>query len=145
MREQLARRTFEKLPSIRMALDVDGKVISQLVKENGFQQTEGIDWSHVYPYWLVAEQNGEIIGCIQVRISVPIGGLEMLSVKQDLDHTIKSLVVKSLLLGGSSTLKQAGASLAAGVVPFEMKSYKKLLKRRGCVSISVGNIMARRL
>ena len=144
MREQLARRTFDKLPSIRMAFDKDGGVISRLVRENGFKD-EGIDWSHVYPYWLVAEYNGEVVGCIQVRISIPVGGLELLSVKQDLDHTMKSLIVKSLLLCGSSTLKQAGANMAAGVIPFEMKSWKKLLKRRGCVSIGVGNVMARRL
>ena len=144
MREQLARRTFEKLPAIRMALDVDGETIGDLVRENGFKDV-GIDWSHVYPYWLVAEYEGEVVGCIQVRISIPIGGLEMLSIKQDLNHTLKSLIVKSLLLGGSSTLKQAGASMAAGLIPFEMKSYKKLLKRRGCVSIGVGNEMARRL
>lgn len=131
-------------PSIRLATNSDGDAIHRLVTDAGFA-VDGIDWGVVYPYWLVAEQDAEVIGCIQVCIGIPIGRLEMLSVSRDLSHPLRAIVVKSLLLAGAATLKKAGAQMVSGMIPFEMKSYKRLLQRRGCVSIGVGNMMARRL
>lgn len=131
-------------PSVRLASNSDGATIHRLVTDSGFA-VEDIDWSVVYPYWLVAEQNGDVVGCIQVCIGVPIGRLEMLSVRADLSHMLRAAIVKSLLLAGAATLKKAGAQMVSGMIPFEMKSYKRLLQRRGCVSIGVGNMMARRL
>lgn len=131
-------------PVIRMATDSEGKAIHKLVTDSGFTVT-GIDWSKVAPYWLVAEMGGEIVGCVQVCLSIPIGRIEMLSIVQNASHMLRAILVKQLVTTAASTLKAAGAQMAAGMIPFDMKSYKKVLKRYGCVSIGVGNNMAQRL
>lgn len=131
--------------SIRLAKNEEGTEIYDLVRENGFK-IDGLDWSDIYPFWLVAENKEEkIIGCLQVCVSRPIGHIEMLSVKPDVIPMEKAIVVKSLLIAATITLKKGGAQLASGMIPFEMKSYKKLLKKRGCVVIASGNLMVKRL
>jgi len=129
---------------IRVAKNSDGNAIYQLVTDNGFS-VDGLDWNDIEPYWLVCEHEGDIVGTIQVAPSKPIGRLEMLSVDKTLSHTLRAIVVVQLLIYGSSTLKAGGSQMASGLIPFEEKSYKKILKKHGCVSLGIGNLMAKRL
>lgn len=130
--------------NIRMAQNTDGETIQSLVQHAGFT-IDGIDWSDVYPYWLVAENGAGVIGCIQVLPAKPMGWLEMLGTDQALSDPQRAKAVKALVIAGSAMLKQAGAQLAIGVIPFEMRSYTKILKRRGARVVSRGNIIAKRL
>ena len=134
------------LPSVRIAQNEDGENIAALLKSVGWH-VEGIeiDWSDIYPYWLVAEQDGVFIGCIQVLMSKPVGRLEFLAVRQDLSHPLQALTVRALILGGSATLKMHGSTLVAGTVPHELKSYKRVLKNRGAVVIGTGSVVLKRL
>ena len=129
---------------IRVAENSDAAAIERLSKAGGFA-VDDLDWSDIYPYWLVAENGAGVIGCIQVSLGKPIGRLEMLNVNTDLTHRERAMTVKKLVLGGSATLKKSGAQIAMGAVPFELKSYKKLLKKRGAVVVGRANIMIRRI
>ena len=129
---------------IRLATDKDGPRIGELVQQNGFQVSE-LDWSEVAPWWLVSVEEQKITGAIQICPGKPTGRLEMLSVDPGLDPMPKARTVKELVEQGSATLAMGGSQIAIGVIPFEMKSYKRLLKRRGTVVISSGNVMAKRL
>ncbi len=140
---EISDKEAEKI-KIRIAQNSDGKIIEHLVKSSGFD-IKDIDWNDVYPYWLVADLNGEVIGCIQTCISKPIGRLEMLAVIEDLNPVLRSIVVKSLLYAGGATLKAAGAQIAMSMIEFGSQSFKKLLKRRGCVVVGQGNMIAKRL
>ena len=130
--------------TVRMAQDTDGETIRELVDAAGFS-IDGLDWSKVYPYWLVAENGAGVVGCIQVCVGLPVGHLELMGTSQALSDSQRAKAVKALLLYGSATLQQAGAQLAMGVIPFEMRSYTKILKRRGAVVVSRGNVIAKRL
>ena len=129
--------------NIRLAQNSDGETIQALVQHAGFT-IDGIDWSDVYPYWLVAENGAGVVGCIQVLPAKPIGHLEMLSTRID-NPREQARVVKKLLIGGLASLKAGGSQIAMGVVPFELRSYKRILKNRGAVVVNRGNIMAKRL
>lgn len=135
---------------IRMAQDDDGETIRELVTGAGFS-IDDLDWSRVYPYWLVAESfdkssgGAGVIGCIQVCIGLPVGRLEMLGVARVLSDSQRAKAVKALLLYGAATLQQAGAGLAMGVIPFELRAYTKILTRRGVRVVNRGNIVAKRL
>ncbi len=129
---------------IRMAKNAEGPTIYQLVTDNGFS-VDGLNWNDIEPYWLVCVQDGDIVGTIQVAPSKPIGRLEMLSVDKTLSHTLRTIVVIQLLIYGSATLKASGSQMASGLIAFEEKSFKKILKKQGCVSLGVGNMMAKRL
>ena len=59
-------------PIIRLAQDSEGEDIHHILDEVG-QIPDGLDWSRVYPYWLVAEHDGIIVGCAQVLPGFPLG------------------------------------------------------------------------
>ena len=99
----------------------------------------------MHPFWLVAERDKIIIGALQIILSCPIGWLEMLSVDPGLSHIRRARTTKALVNSGLLSLKRFGAQVAMWSVPFELKSYKKILKKRGAVVTSSGNQLAKLL
>ncbi len=134
---------------IRLAQNSDGPRIGELARASGFG-VDGLDWSDIYPHWLVAERDDPendagVVAAIQVSLGKPIGRLEMLVADRGLGHRERALVVRELLLQGLATLRQSGAQVAMGVLPFGERAYKRLLKRRGAVVAFSGNAMLKRL
>ena len=130
--------------TIRLAQNSDGPRIGELVWESGYM-VEDVDWTDIYPYWLVADVDGRLAGGLQVLPGKPMGRLELLAVEDALPHRTNALVVKSLILAGMATLTKAGAQLASGFIPFEYKSYKRMLKKRGGKVVAQGNMIESRL
>ena len=129
---------------IRLATNEDGPRIGELARQSGFT-VDGLDWSEVHPFWLVAERGGEIVGAIQIILAKPIGWLEMLVLEPDLSDISRARVVKALVEDGTTALRGFGAQVAMGSVPFELKAYKRVLKKRGAVVAFSGNTMIKRL
>ncbi len=127
---------------VRVATNEDGPRIGELAASSGFA-IEGIDWSRVHPFWLVAERDKTVIGALQIILSCPIGWLEMLSIDPELSHIQRAKTTKLLVESGLLSLKRFGAQVAMWSVPFELKSYKKILKKRGAVVTSSGNVLAK--
>ena len=118
--------------------------IGELARASGFG-VEGIDWSRVHPFWLVAERDGEVVGTIQIILAQPIGWLEMLSLDPDLTRREQAMAVKALVERGTIALKAFGAQIAMGVVPSEMVGYQRILAKRGAVDTGSGQTFAKRL
>lgn len=129
---------------IRLAVNEDGERIGELEREGGFV-IEDVDWSQVYPYWLVYEKDGQVMGCIQVAPARPFGRLDMLAVDQSLDGHARGRAVLSLLIAGANTIKRDGAQYAFSIIGFRHKSYKRALKKRGLVILDQGHVMAMNL
>jgi N-acetylglutamate synthase-like GNAT family acetyltransferase len=127
-----------------IASNAQGEAIGQLVRDAGFE-VEDVEWSDIAPYWLVAVQDGEVVGCIQVAPAKPFGRLEMLAVSAELTDYLKSKAARMLLISGTSTLRAGGSQFATAMVAFKNKRMNRLLKKRGCTRMSQGNIMAWRL
>ncbi len=130
--------------TIRLATSEDGAAIERLVRQGGFP-IDGLDWSQVYPHWLVSENGAGINGCIQVCATLPIGRLEMLGIDDSLSHRVKAVVFRNLVIYGLTCLQASGCQALWSLVPFEMKGFKKMLKRRGAVVITNGNVLLKRL
>ncbi len=128
---------------IRIARNEDGSRVGELAKLSGFA-IEGIDWSEVYPFWLVVEDE-KIVGALQIILAKPIGWLEMLVLDPDLTPLARARTVKQLASAGMTALKRFGTQIVMFSVPFEEKAYKKILKKRGAVVTSSGNVLAKRL
>lgn len=125
---------------IRMALDGEGERIRDLIKP-----VVDLDWSHVYPHWLVCEMDG-IVGCLNVLPSKPIGVLDQLGIDPSLGNHARAKVARALILQGMSTLKKGGAQVSISLIPFDLKSYKRLLKKHfGAEVMGQGNILMARL
>ena len=130
--------------NIRLATDEDGPEIGNLVWQGGFR-VDGIDWTDIGPYWLVAENGAGIVGCIQVCPGKPIGRAEFLSVDEKLTHREQAVISKALVIQGCATLSLWGSQAASSMVSFKNKGFKRILKRRGARVMSSGNMFLKRL
>ena len=68
-----------------------------------------MDWSEVYPFWLVAEDE-KIVGALQIILAKPIGWLEMLVLDTDYPQMLNFFTVfsfESFLLWTRKKLKRA--------------------------------------
>jgi hypothetical protein len=130
---------------IRLGKNGEGQRIKELLLADGVVGIEGLDWSRIEPYWLVADLDGEVVGCLQVCLGLPMGRLELLATDKEMPHRMRATVVRELLLQGVATLTRLGAGMATGMVSFDQKAYKKMLRRRGAVVIFSGNTYAKLL
>lgn len=126
----------------RIAVNEEGPYIYQLCEAMGFGGLEFLEWRDIYPHWLVAEMNGEVVGAIEVLVGKPVGRAEFLSIRQDLHHIDRARISKLLLITAMATLIQAGSQVMMGIVPFENKQFKRMLKKRGGFICSTGNMIA---
>lgn len=131
-------------PTIRVSRDADGERIHELLQGMGFS-IDGVDWSTVGSYWLIAEVEDRVVGCIQFIAGKPVAWVELLAYDQSLGHVMQAKVVKALVENAVGAAGMFGAGALMGSIPFEMKSYKRVVKRRGGVMVSSGNIFAKRL
>ena len=130
--------------NVRIATNDDGPRIGELVKTNGFDLGE-MDWSDVEPWWLVAENGEGVVAAIQVTPTKPVGRMEMLAVDRDLSDMDRGRAISGLLDQAQAVLMVRGTQFVVGMVPFELRGYKRVLKRRGGRVISSGNLFAKRL
>ena len=96
------------------ATNDDGPRISELVSQMGFA-VEGLNWSNVRPSWLVAEIEGEIVGCVQALIGRPVGRLEFLSTSPKASPGEKFQIVLALIAHGLAMLQGGLGALLTGV------------------------------
>jgi hypothetical protein len=127
---------------IRFARDAEAVLIGQMV-HGSHDAVPAVAWEAVNPFWLVAEQVGEVIGCVQLCYSRPIGRLEFLSFLPSLPYRTRALAVRRLLDLGCVTLRMHGASSVAGCVPFTERAWRDILKDNGCRVLSSGNVMVK--
>ena len=125
---------------IRLASNEDGPRMADLAREGGFQMPH-IRWDDVYPYWLLAERNHQILGMVQVCHGRPIGRMEMLCLDEKLEGRDRAICARQLLVAGCATLRQNGSQAVTSLVPFKLKSYKRMIKNRGGQVADSGNII----
>lgn len=129
---------------VRMASNADGERIRDLLWAMGYRLL-GIEWDDIEPYWIVAEFRGEVIGCLQTCPGKPMGRLELLAVYPDLSRRQTADIVKTLIFRGMGILSAQGSQAAEFLVPFEFKSYVKVLKHRGAEIVTDGHLMVKML
>jgi len=131
-------------PVVRVAKNADGPRIGELGQAQGFP-IEGLDWSDIEPYWLVAESEGIVVGAIQLCLAKPFGWLEMLFIDRTLTQQGQAKVMKALVGRGLVSIAAFGAQLALGTVSSSQPAWRRILKRRGGVVLQSGSLLAKRL
>ena len=124
----------------------DGAELGHLAALGGFF-TAGfdLDWSDVFPHWIIAEVEGDIAGAIQVCPGKPIARLEWLLIHPRYRHRMRAQIAKALWYAGLGTLKRAGAQMASSLIEFDDPGTKAVLEHRAAVEIGQGRIMIKRL
>lgn len=124
--------------TIRMAETSDAAALAALVNLGGYEA----DWKNSTNGWLVAENDGEVVACVQLCLGKPVGRLELLHVRSDLNARDRALVVMSIARAGMFALWQAGSEIVTCMVPFEEKGWKRVLKKRfGARVTNSGNLL----
>ncbi len=131
-------------PAVRVSTDADGEHIHELLQGMGFT-IDGLDWSQTGGFFLVAEMDDRIVGSVQLIVGKPIGWIELLAYDQSLGHVARARTVKALVDNAVGGLGLFGASAVMGYIPFDLKSYKRVVKKRGGVIVNSGNLFAKRL
>jgi hypothetical protein len=127
---------------VRFARDGEAMLIAQMV-HTSHAAVPLTPWDHVYPYWIVAEKDDELIGCLQLCYSLPVARIEFLSFVHGLPYRTRALAVKALLNLARITLQHSGAHVIAGCVGFDQKPFKEILKAEGCTVLTSGNVLAK--
>ena len=87
-------------------------MIAEILKENGID-LPGVDFSTVFPHWLIACDGDDVIGCLQVMPSKPIAYCEMLCVTEKASFKLRAIAIRKLILQGIATAYHGGASYVA--------------------------------
>lgn len=130
---------------VRMAQDVEAPIVSNLVSEIFDMGGWMPEFEKVFPYWLVAEIAGEIVGTINLRISIPITSLELLSTDPRLNKKEKSMVSKMLIDSGVVLAAASGSTVISSMIPNELASYLEVALNRGYVIGAHGSIVFGRI
>ncbi len=129
---------------IRLAVNEAGPAIEAVLKENGII-LESADWSKVFPHWLIATVDDDVIGCIQVVISKPIGYLEFLFVLPSAPFKFRAIAIRKLMTQGFETLRLAGCNYCGGVVWQTNKKFAGVIQKLNAVKMKPCDIYIKRL
>lgn len=126
--------------TVRMATNEEGDRVHALADPtNCFP---GAKWDNIYPYWTVVEDDGEIIACVQVITSQPIGYIEFLSLDPALLDFEKACVIKLIQENAQLLMYGSGVYIARSCVPFRMKEWKKIVKKHWGKKLYEANVFA---
>ena len=126
-------------PKIKIARDSDSKVIQEILQANQML-AEGLDWSRIYPSWILAEWKDEIVGCIQVLVGYPTGMIPLWAV---LPKYKNSGIGIYLLWAAEEILRQAGCDGFLGIT--DSGRILKKLERLGGVKIGQFSLIMKRI
>ena len=114
---------------VRLAVgDEAGPLIAEILKENGIE-LPGTEWSGPLPHWLIACDNDEVIGCLQVMPAKPVSHCEFLCVKPSISFKLRAIAIRKLMLQGLATAYHAGASYVACNVSASNKQFLGVVEK----------------
>ena len=129
---------------IRLALDETGPMIAEVLKANGIE-LPGADWSKVFPSWLIATVDDEVIGVLQVMPAKPVSYCEMLFTKPKAPFKLRAIAARKLILQGISTAFHNGSSYVACNVDFGNEKFEGVLEKLTVVRMSERTLFVKRL
>jgi len=143
-----ATREFIRYPdkafTVGLAKDDMGPELGAFLEECGMGfGGHALEWNRVYPYWAVAVDNdGDIIGAVNIVHSVPVGRLEQLTYRKDTEKGLRVQLLHELVILGMAALAANGSELLAGTISGSDEPHLDWWKRRGAVtSIRDGHIL----
>ncbi len=130
---------------VRLAQDSEKEIVANLVSEVFYAGDWKFEFKSVFPYWLVAEIAGEIVGTINIRISVPISSVEMLVMDPKLNQRERGEVMLMLTDSAMALCAASGAEMISSMISDDTESFLKVAKHRGYVVGDHGSIVFGRI
>jgi hypothetical protein len=90
-------------------------------------------------------EDGELLGAMNIVYSIPVGRLELLAYKRDLDKEVRRQIINELVIVGIAALMANGSELGACTVSGSDKQFLGWLKARGATTgMTDGHILLMR-
>ena len=129
---------------IRLATNQIGPEIALILKENDIE-LNGADWGRVFPHWLIATERDQVIGCVQVVVSKPIGYMEFLLVKPSAPFKLRAIALRKLAIQGMSTLYYGGAQYVAGMVAVKDQKFLDVIEKLNVLPLYTAHLVCKRI
>ena len=128
---------------IRLAPDTSGVLIQKILKDNDIELP--VDWTKgIYPYWLLATVEEDVVGCIQVIPAKPMGMIEFLYVSPSAPFKIRAIAAQKLVIQATSTLYHNGSEYAVSTVDAMNGKFYDIIQKYA-VKIAEATIFLKRL
>jgi hypothetical protein len=119
-------------------------MIAEILKENDIE-LNGADWSKVFPHWLIATEGDQVIGCVQVVMSKPIGYLEFLFVRPSVSFKLRAIALRKLAIQGMATLYHGGSQYVAGMVAVKDQKFLDVIEKLNVKPLYTAHLVCKRL
>jgi len=139
-RAQIVRDMVE----IRLAVNEAGQDIATVLTENGVD-VSAVDWTQVFPHWLIACVDEHVIGCCQVAISKPFGYVEFMFVRPEVPAKLKAVALRKLIIQSMATLHAAGCQYVGGVVEKGNRKFSNVLENLNFRRTYTADVYVKRL
>ena len=124
--------TLTRSVLVRLAHPTEGLELYRLYLASGKLPLPGVDWSRdMSPYWLVAEQDGHMVGCVQLRPSKPIGMIELLCIDPTLTAYQRARVFKHLVEAALVAIRHMGAQAVTFGIDQRYPTFAKIALQYG--------------
>ena len=123
----------------RIATRRDSPAIKALLA-NQSVQVDGLDWDNVTPFWVVYDKQGETVACAQLLMAKPMGQINHLCVKEDMNGSSRARVVNRISDEATKLFQKAGLHHIGWFVSHNNRAVKKAVKRRGASAFTSGSI-----
>lgn len=131
--------------TVRLAQPHEGKLVERLVIQGGGATYPWMDWSDVFPYWIIGEVNGEARGVIMAGPGKPFGRLEYLCLDPSLPKKQKAVLARDLSYAGVASLKAMGSQASLSHIDHTDEAWERIAQKRGWVSTGFGTFLLKRI
>jgi hypothetical protein len=128
---------------IRLAVDEAGPLIAEVLRENGVAFEA--DWSKVFPHWLIATVDDEVIGCCQVLPAKPVGFVEFLFVKPSAPFKTRAIALRKLIVQSMLTIEAAGSQYVGAVVAQKNRKFADVIEKISFSKTYAADMLVRRI
>lgn len=129
---------------IRLAVNAAGPKIAEVLRENGIN-LPAADWTSVYPHWLIATVDDEVIGCCQVLPANPVGYVEFLFVRPSAPFKMRAIATRKLIVQSMATLQLSGCHYVGAIVAQGNRKFSDVITKLSFVETFPADVFVKRL
>lgn len=127
--------------TIRVAQPHEGALVQALYNACGGTHGDYLDWTDIFPYWLIGEVHGVPSGIVMAGPGKPFGRVDFLYMLPLLSKKHKALLSRDLCFAAAETCRRLGSSATVSTVRLDDVSWKKIAQKRGWVPMCEGTFL----
>lgn len=129
--------------TVRLATPDEGPLVQALYEQGGGPSYPWLDWSEVYPFWLIGEIDGSPSGVVMAMPGKPFGRVDFLYLLPTLSHAEKACLARDLCYAAHDACRTFGSSAMISMIATQDTSWRQIATRRGWQPVCEGSMMCK--